>query len=82
MAFKSRAGKISGVCRNCSELKDNMGTCSCNAEENTFKCKSCRDYIPNSERSEHPGWCQNCVDYYANDDDDDDSGDDLFREDN
>jgi hypothetical protein len=29
MAFFSRAGKTSGVCRDCNELKDKQGSCDC-----------------------------------------------------
>ena len=34
MAFKSRAGKTSGVCRNCEDLKNIFGDCICQSSNN------------------------------------------------
>lgn len=56
MAFFSRAGKTSGVCRDCSGLKDTEGGCDCtwthDEEHAPVVAGKCRDCGENKDKKE------------------------------
>lgn len=53
MAFFSRAGKKSGVCRHCNSLPDHYGDCKCQMGRGTAECTGCgaKGVIPNVRES-------------------------------
>jgi hypothetical protein len=48
MAFFSREGKTSGVCRGCSRIKNTHGQCACNSGSTDAYCGGCgaKGYVP------------------------------------
>jgi len=54
MAFFSRAGKTSGVCKSCKRIKNVEGECSCNSGGTDAECGNCGaiGYIPDRSAPE------------------------------
>jgi hypothetical protein len=53
MAFFSRAGKKSGVCRHCNSLPDHYGECKCSMGKGMAECTGCgaKGPIPNTRET-------------------------------
>lgn len=51
MAFFSRQGKTSGVCRHCSKIKNTQGQCACNSGSTDGFCGGCgaRGFVPDRD---------------------------------
>jgi len=54
MAFFSKAGKTSGVCRDCNTLTNKAGECACTSGSGHATCSGCgaNGFVPNKNADE------------------------------
>lgn len=54
MAFFSKEGKTSGVCKGCKRIKNVEGECSCNSGGTDAECVGCgaKGYVPDRHAGE------------------------------